>query len=139
VLDADDYFWLPTEPAYTTKRPAEERDALLLADLTPNAVLSGSVHRWADAIQDTIGLIVLVDAPTEVRLDRLRRRELAELGFVDEAFIEYAASYDDPSFTGRSRAMHERWIVDRAYPVLHLDGTAPVEVNVAAVLQRLAG
>ena len=29
-LDSDDYFWLPTDPKFTTKRPIEQRVPCLL-------------------------------------------------------------------------------------------------------------
>ncbi len=32
-MDTDDYFWLPTNPKFTTKRNAEERLAMMRADI----------------------------------------------------------------------------------------------------------
>ncbi len=32
-MDTDDYFWLPTDPKYTAKRPAAERLALMQTDI----------------------------------------------------------------------------------------------------------
>ena len=33
-MDTDDYFWLPTNPRYTTKRSKEERLALMKKDIS---------------------------------------------------------------------------------------------------------
>ena len=33
-MDTDDYFWLPTDPKYTHKRPVSERLALMRQDIT---------------------------------------------------------------------------------------------------------
>ena len=33
-LDTDDFYWLPTDPPFTTKRPVEQRLKLLEAELT---------------------------------------------------------------------------------------------------------
>jgi len=43
--DADDYFWLPTDPPYVRKRPVEERLALMGSVFVPREawVLSGSM------------------------------------------------------------------------------------------------
>lgn len=32
-LDTDDYFWVPTDPPYTTKRTPRKRQKLLKADI----------------------------------------------------------------------------------------------------------
>ena len=36
-MDTDDYFWLPTNPRYTTKRNREERLALMKKDIAENS------------------------------------------------------------------------------------------------------
>ncbi|GAA4216244.1 hypothetical protein [Sagittula marina] len=56
------------------------------------------------------------------------------------AFRDWASRYDDPSFTGRNLAQHERWLEAQAAPVLRLDGTQPVGVladTVTTALDRL--
>ena len=48
-LDSDDYFWLPTDPKFTTKRPTEQRVPLIRQDIAAaknGAVLSGSLVGW---------------------------------------------------------------------------------------------
>ncbi len=45
-MDTDDYFWLPTDPKFTTKRPVDERLALMQADVDAadkGVVISGSL------------------------------------------------------------------------------------------------
>ena len=60
--------------------------------------------------------------PAEVRLARLRARELRELGRVDDEFMEWAARYDEAGPEQRSRVLHERWLAERTCPVLRLEG-----------------
>jgi uridine kinase len=132
-LDGDDYYWLPTSPPYRTKRDADERNELLLADINAPFVLSGSVVGWGRPIEDAFDLIVLLEAPTDIRLERLRLREMAEAGQVDDDFIAYAAAYDDGGLDIRSRTRQELWIAAHSCPVLRLDGTEPVADNVALV------
>ena len=51
-VDADTLFWLPTDPPFTTRRPRDERQALLFQSLPVAGqwVFSGSAvewrHRW---------------------------------------------------------------------------------------------
>jgi adenylate kinase family enzyme len=47
-LDADDYFWLPSDPPYSQKRQSSERLSSIVSDLMfgQNVVLSGSKVGW---------------------------------------------------------------------------------------------
>ena len=98
-LDADDFYWLPTDPPYTHKRERAERSELLRSAFDVarphGVVLAGSVVGWADDCADACDLIVYLLMPTAVRLQRLRDRELRERGRVDEAFLAWAANYDE--------------------------------------------
>ena len=50
LMDTDDYFWMPTEPKFTLKRPLEERVKLMMRDINnaENVVISGSLVDWGD-------------------------------------------------------------------------------------------
>ncbi|HET9395743.1 MAG TPA: AAA family ATPase [Nitrospiraceae bacterium] len=138
-FDADDYYWLPTSPAFKQKRDPSERFALLCNEIQVNSgiVLSGSVMGWGPEIEDSFSLIVFLYLPAELRIERLRRRELAQLGQVDEAFLQWAAEYDKGPSEGRSLAKHEHWLAQRACPILRLHGDLSIAERVARVLQAL--
>ncbi len=137
--DVDDYFWLPTSPPYTEKRPVEERLRLMNELFLPRSswVLTGSVMGWGDSVLAVCDGVVFLVADSELRMRRLRERGVARYGEVDDvahrAFLEWARSYDDPGFTGRSRARHERWLAVTSRPLLRLDGAAAVRDLVEAV------
>lgn len=137
--DADDYFWLPTSPPYTLKRPEGERLRLMNQLFLPRSswVLSGSVMGWGDSLHATCDAVVFLTVDADLRMSRLREREFARYGEIDDeahrAFFEWARSYDDPTFAGRSRVRHERWLAATPRPVLRLDGDAPVPHLVQAV------
>lgn len=148
-LDTDDFYWAPTEPPFTTKRPVEERLALIAAQqVGPSGwVLSGAADGWGEAAIEGAELIVFLTAPTPVRLARIRRREAEKFGARVKPggdmhrnhadFLKWASGYDEPYFSGRSLSRHRHWLAGRAEPVLELRGTDPVEALVAAVLARL--
>jgi adenylate kinase family enzyme len=96
-LDSDDYFWLPGDPPFVEKRPAQERLGKILADLQPcaQAVLAGCVMDWGDALENSFDLVVFLQVPTPVRLERLQQRELARYGRVNREFLAWAAQYDE--------------------------------------------
>src|SRR5262245_36650522 len=71
-VDADDLYWLPTDPPFKAKRDRVERAALLRAKLTARpTVVGGSILGWDGELEDAFGLIVFLHAPAEVRVARL--------------------------------------------------------------------
>ncbi len=139
-LDADDYYWLPTPIPFTERRPAPERLARVLADVNSSydiCVLSGSVVGWGDALEDAFDLVVFLYLEAAVRVERLRQREIKQLGHADPAFLQWAAQYDDGMQTGRSLAKHRAWLSERTCRVLELHGDLTVNARVTAVLEAL--
>jgi adenylate kinase family enzyme len=137
-IDADDYYWLPTQPRFQQKRPWDERLRLMLADLFSAAgvVASGSTIRWGLELEDAYELIVYLHLPSDIRLQRLRARELERSGQINEEFIAWAALYEDGDLTVRSRRRVEAWLSERRVPVLRLEGDLTVNARVAAVLAK---
>ncbi|WP_293862581.1 adenylate kinase [uncultured Alsobacter sp.] len=144
-LDVDDYFWMPTDPPFTTKRRPEDRVRLIAQERRAGGwVLSGSLMDWGDALVDGASLVVFVHTPTLLRLQRLDTRERERFGTridpggdmheIHVAFRDWASHYDDPAFSGRSRARHEAWLGRRREPVLRVDGREDLEALVARVL-----
>ena len=140
-LDADDYYWLPTTPPFTTKRDRTERLALALHDVRAkqNAVVTGSIMEWGLELENAFDLIVFLYLDAAIRVERLRAREIAYLGKADEEFLEWAAQYDEGIQGGRSLAKHRAWLAARTCPVLELRGDLSVRDRVDAVLKHLAG
>jgi adenylate kinase family enzyme len=138
--DGDDYFWLPTSPPFKDKRDPQQRLDRLLHDLdaAPVALLSGSIVGWGAELEDSFSLIVFLTVPASTRIERLRRREIAQLGHADPEFLEWAAQYDEGRLPGRNRAKHERWLSARRCPVLRIEGEIALETSTARVLAAIA-
>lgn len=138
-LDADDFYWLPSSPPFQHKRDHADRLRLACAELQRDhaVVLSGSVVGWGAALEDAFGLVVFLYLPTRLRVERLRRREQEQLGHVDEAFVEWAAQYDQGPPSGRSLAKHTAWLAQRTCPVLRLEGDLSVADRVAKIVETL--
>ena len=110
-------------------------------------VLSGSCGSWGGEITDQADLIVFLYTPTNIRMERLKNRESERFGAriqpggdmhrIHEAFIEWAKSYDDPCFGGRSLAGHEHWMSQQTAPILRLDGTLPVSRLLREVMGQI--
>ncbi|HEX8262250.1 MAG TPA: AAA family ATPase [Allosphingosinicella sp.] len=150
-IDTDDHFWIATDPPYRLKRDVPDRLAGIAAEQARSGrwVMSGTLDGWAEPALRDAQLIVFLEVPTEIRLDRLRRRERARFGDsllpggamheTHREFIEWAARYEAGTEPGRSRPRHEQWLAGLALPVLRLDGTRPTTELVAAVLDPARG
>lgn len=149
-VDCDDFYWMPTDPPYTTKRPAAERVPLIRRALGDAGwVLTGSFDGWGDPLIDRVGLIVFLSTPQTVRLARLAAREKQRFGDrilpggdmygINRSFMDWAAGYEQSGFNGRNRARHEAWLARQNAPVLRLDGETPPVELVDAVSVALKG
>lgn len=148
-INVDDFYWLPTDPPFSTKRSPQDR-VRLIAQRQKEAegwVLTGSFIGWGDALIESVDLIVFLWTPTAVRLQRLDAREAERHGGrirlggdmheAHRAFREWASRYDDPSFNGRNQAQHERWLNDQSAPVLRLQGEHPTGQLAQCVAEAL--
>ena len=148
-LDTDSYFWMPTDPPFVRPLPHEERVKLLSAAVreNPQCVISGSLCGWGDVFIPKFDLVVFVDTPTEIRVERLEKREYERFGerirkggdmhqnHID--FIEFAKTYDTNSPPERCRRLHEEWFRQLLCPLLRVDGTRPVAELLEQVVLKM--
>ena len=145
--DTDDYFWLPTDPPFTEKRPEADRLRLMTELFTPRAawVLSGSLVGWGDPLIPLFDLVVFLQTPAATRLARLRDREVLRYGQAavgsggthheaTEGFLNWAAGYDGGGLEVRSLRRHEEWLAGLPCPAVRLDGSRPITELVASLL-----
>lgn len=147
-FDSDDFFWLPTDPPFTTPRDPEERIALLLPKLLAEQgwVLSGSALKWGQPIEPLYDLIVFLQIDPDLRMERIRHRETSRYGerikpggdmmVKSREFMEWAASYDTGGPERRSLAAHEQWLATQTCPVLRLDSARMLHELVEEVLKH---
>lgn len=148
-MDTDDYFWVPTNPPYTTKRPVTERIALMRENIAKHnkVVISGSLVDWGDELIPLFTLAIRLETDTAIRIDRLRKREREHFGNrIDPGgdmyenhrkFIDWAASYDSGGPDMRSKLKHNEWQKLLQCQQILLDGSLPVKKNFEIILQNL--
>ena len=134
-FDTDDYHWFTSDPEpYRRRRNPDHRRQLLTADLdaAPQWVLSGSLCGWGDIYTPRFDMIIFCTAPVEVRLERIRLREISRYGAerlspggdlygVFTKFLQWAAEYDEPSGRLRTFEAEMDWVKNVC--------TAPVWMN----------
>ena len=148
-FDTDDYFWLPTDPPYTHQRERTERQQLLMDDLTvqDSWVVSGSLCGWGDVAIPLFELVVFLSIPPDIRMERLRRREHERFGEQilpggdmyeqSQAFLAWAASYEEGGVDIRSRRRHEHWLGTLPCPILCFEGAYTIEEQLAVLMVEI--
>jgi adenylate kinase family enzyme len=148
-FDTDAYFWLPTDPPFTGKRETTLRQQLLMDDLTAHKswVLSGSLCGWGDLAIPLFDLVVYLWLPTDIRLERLRQREIERYGErimpggdmyeQSQAFLDWAASYDDGGLDMRSRQRHEQWLSTLPGPIVCIEGEYSIEEQIDMLVAEI--
>ncbi|WP_337042491.1 adenylate kinase [Emticicia sp. 17c] len=146
-LDSDDYFWEKTEPPFTTRRNPALRNKMIGIDANKydNCIIGGSLLKWD--LDINFDLIVFLYIPHEIRMERLKKRELERYGdiiFTDPDrneqyinFLNWAKGYDDNTTQGRTLAAHEKWLSEQTCPVLEIRGDYTVEERVKQILERV--
>jgi len=141
MMDTDDYFWMPTDPKFTVKRPIEERLELMKREIqnSQNVVISGSLTDWGDVLIPYFTLAVRIELEQNLRMTRLIEREKARYGSRIEPdgdlyqhhieFVEWAKAYDNGGMDMRSKAKHDDWQKLLSCDILLLDGADTIENN----------
>jgi len=147
-FDSDDYYWKKTNPPFTDKNTIPERQSLMLSDMgdLDGWVLSGALDSWSDPFVPLFDLVVFLYAPSDVRIERLKKREIERHGSrilpggdMHQAhldFLEWANQYDQGFMAGRNLIRHEEWMGKLPCPILKLDGLQSTENLASQVLQH---
>lgn len=148
-MDTDDYFWMPTDPRYTQKRPKAERIALMKKDIkaASNVVISGSLVDWGDELISYFTLAVRLETSTDVRIARIRKREFLKFGKRIEPggdmyqqhqdFVKWAEKYDNGDIYMRSKAKHDEWQKLLLCPQIILNGEQGIAENCLRIKEEL--
>lgn len=148
-MDTDDYFWLPTNPKYITKRDKKECIELMMNDIenNDNVVISGSLVDWGDELISLFTLVIRLETETDIRIERLRKREKEAFGNRIEKdgdmyqnhldFINWAREYDTGGLDMRSRTKHDAWQEKLQCKQVLLNGAENLNKNYLLVKELL--
>lgn len=140
-MDTDNYFWQATNLPYTIKRDVSERLSMMRKDINEHekVVIAGSLVDWGDELISLFSLAIRVETDTNIRIERLMRREQEHFGNrIDiggdmyenhQKFLNWAAAYDDGGIDMRSKAKHNEWQIKLSCKCILLDGSLPLEKN----------
>jgi hypothetical protein len=110
-------------------------------------VVSGSLCGWGDVAISLFELVVFLWVPQDVHMARLHRREQARFGTrilpggdmyeQSQAFLAWAASYDEGGLDMRSRRLHEEWLGRLPCPILRFEGEYSIEEQLAVLMVEI--
>lgn len=147
-FDSDNYFWQHTENPFTIEKPKDECLHLMINDLSNNNkwILSGSIANWGNILIPYFELVVFVYVPQDIRIERLKKRELERYGDKvlpggvrhdeSKSFLEWAASYEDGTMEGRTLQKHEIWLAQIKCTTLKIINNS-LDDSVTAVLNTI--
>ncbi len=149
-IDSDDYFWIKTEPPFTQRREPHERNQLIIKDISEieSWILGGSIIHWGDNLFPDFDLIIFLYLPNEIRIERLKRRELDRYGdiiYTDPKrakqfndFIAWAIDYDyNTGLANRTLDAHNNWLKQTKNPVLKIIGNKTLDEKLNIILNEL--
>ena len=149
-FDSDDYFWAPSDPPFTIRRDPGERNAAIRRDLDkePGWILGGSIIHWGEEVFPNFDLIVFCRLPHDIRMARLKTRELSRYGdiiFTDpdrnkqyNAFLAWAADYDtDTGIASRTIGVHEQWLQTQRCPILEIREDLTTEQRLQLIRHKM--
>ena len=147
--DTDDFYWLDSVPPFHKSREETQRQILLGKALktSDSWILSGSLCGWGDRFIADFDLVVFLWLPRQLRLSRLRQREMQRYGFKTlspsgkmhqqhRKFLEWAAAYDDGGYEMRSLCLHRRWLNQLPCKVVECMGDLTTQQRIGYIFQE---
>ena len=150
-IDVEDLYFPKTDPNYLYASPrSEDEVAKLLADeikAHENFVFASVRGKFGSRTHPNHGIdvravyqyVVLIQVPKDIRLKRVRDRAFQKFGNrvlpggdlyeVEEAFFEKVSARPDDHA--------EKWMESMDCPVIRVDGTKPIEENVAFIKEQM--
>lgn len=126
---------------FAAPRPPEEVQARLQEEINQheNFVLAAVTVRLDPELLSRIFLVVRLEVPKEIRLQRVWNRSLAQFGHrmlpggdlyeLEQAFLSQIA--------GKSEQRIENWVQSLSCPVLRVDGTKEIEENLSWIAEQI--
>ena len=126
---------------YANPRSEEEVERLLINEVIehPNFIFSAVRGNYGKEIIPMYNYVVVIEAPKEVRSQRVRNRSFQKFGkrmLIDgdlyereEAFFRMAESRKDDYV--------ENWLKMVKCPIIRIDGTKKIEENVQIIVQAI--
>ena len=139
-MDIEDYTFLESEVPYTAVRPQEESLRLMLDDIERyrSFVLTAVTGEFGSVIPSYYRLAAHIDAPIDLRMERVAQRSLHDHGErVLPGGDMYASNQDFLAFAkARDLTKIDRWAQSLSCPVIRIDGALDWRERAALIAEH---
>ena len=149
-FDSDDFFWLKTQHPFTQRQHPQVRNTMVSEKLhtTDNWIFGGSIIHWGENVFPPFDLIIFLYLPSELRMERLRKRELERYGDAIithpekskkfQEFMDWAKDYDhNTGIANRTLKAHLEWLSDIDTPLIELSGDYELTQKMEIILNQV--
>ncbi len=130
-FDSDDFFWLKTQHPFTQRQHPQVRNTMVSENVFP-----------------PFDLIIFLYLPSELRMERLRKRELERYGDAIvthpekskkfQEFMDWAKDYDhNTGIANRTLKAHLEWLSDIDTPLIELSGDYELTQKMEIILNQV--
>jgi shikimate kinase len=138
-MDSEDYFFLDSDIPYTRPRTKDEYKKVLLDDMIKyeNFVFSAVIADFGDEILRLFDIAVLLEAPLEERMRRIKKRDFDRFG---ERILPDGDLYESQQcfykkVLSRSGNYVEKFVEMLGCPILRFDGTKECESTAEEIIK----
>ncbi len=142
-IDNEDLFFPKTDPnyIYASPRTREEVEKMLFHEIKEhkNVVFAAVKGDYGETIYPFFQYVILMDAPKDIRMQRVINRSFQKFGNrmlpggdlyeKEEGFFEFVKS--------RSESTVEEWVRRLSCPIIRVDGTNPIEININFIINQM--
>lgn len=140
-MDNEDYYFVDSTVPYAKSRTKEEVMELVLADMQkhPKFVWTSVNGDMGPEINALIDCIVYIQAPLDVRIERVKQRAVEKFG---ERVMEGGDMYEQEQkffrfVADRSLDAVDAWTQSMNCPVIYVDGERPIAENLLKIKENL--
>lgn len=143
LIDIETLFFPRTDCDYVYgfSRTCEEVEEILKreVEMQENFVLASCKGAYRNAIGFHFQYIVWLDAPKDVRLQRVKHRSFRKFGdrMLPGGDLHEQEERFFAAVSAKEETAAEEWLKSVSCPVLRLDGTKPVEENIALITELI--
>ncbi len=142
-IDNEDLFFPKTDPnyIYASPRTREEAEKLLFQKMKAyeNFVFASVKGDYGEEIYPFLQYVILLDVPKDIRMQRIKNRSFQKFGNrmlpggdlydQEKRFFEFVQSKEENTV--------EEWVQLLSCPIIRIDGTKPIEVNIDIIIKQL--
>lgn len=142
-MDIEDYYFPDAPIPYSKSRTREEVCELMLKDIKKynNFIISAVNGDFGADINSRYELAVFLDVPLDIRLKRVKQRAYDKFG--DRVLAGGDMYEQEQRFFKAVEKNYEKktewtkeWLKTLSCPVIHLDGTKPIEENIECLMKK---